>query len=310
MKHDQQLQEQVMAELGFARAVNPAQIGVTATGDVVTLTGTVDTFMQKLLAVEAAERVSGVRGVANEIEVKLASFHQRTDTEIAQAALVRGDIDLYPEYTGTALIDVLKLPMQHDAAAIYDTVKSAYEQKFQLTWLDPAPFNDSQGLATTKAIAAKYNLKTLSDLSRVASQLRLGSIPEFIKRPDALPGLQKAYGGFVFKDIKLFDIGLKYKALLSGAVDVVVAFTTEGALSANNLVVLVDDKHFWPTYQVAPVVRQATLKAMPAIATHLNKIAPNLSDATMRELNNMVDGTQKRDAADVAREFVKTHGLI
>ena len=231
-------------------------------------------------------------------------------TEIAQAALVRGDIDLYPEYTGTALIDVLKLPMQHDAAAIYDTVKSAYEQKFQLTWLDPAPFNDSQGLATTKAIAAKYNLKTLSDLSRVASQLRLGSIPEFIKRPDALPGLQKAYGGFVFKDIKLFDIGLKYKALLSGAVDVVVAFTTEGALSANDLVVLVDDKHFWPTYQVAPVIRQSTLKAMPAIATHLNKIAPNLSDATMRELNNMVDGTQKRDAADVAREFVKTHGLI
>jgi osmoprotectant transport system substrate-binding protein len=231
-------------------------------------------------------------------------------TEIAQAALVRGDIDLYPEYTGTALIDVLKLPMQHDAAAIYDTVKSAYEQKFHLTWLDPAPFNDSQGLATTKAIAAKYNLKTLSDLSRAASQLRLGSIPEFIKRPDALPGLQKAYGGFVFKDIKLFDIGLKYKALLSGAVDVVVAFTTEGALSANDLVVFVDDKHFWPTYQVAPVIRQSTLKAMPAIATHLNKIAPNLTDATMRELNNMVDGTQKRDAADVAREFVKTHGLV
>ncbi len=231
-------------------------------------------------------------------------------TEIAQAALVRGDIDLYPEYTGTALIDVLKLPVQHDAAAIYSTVKSAYEQKFQLTWLDPAPFNDSQGLATTKAIAAKYNLKTLSDLSRAASQLRLGSIPEFVKRPDALPGLQKAYGGFVFKDIKLFDIGLKYKALLSGAVDVVVAFTTEGALSSDDLVVFVDDKHFWPTYQVAPVIRQATLKAMPAIATHLNKVAPNLSDATMRELNNMVDGTQKRDAADVAREFVKTHGLV
>ena len=231
-------------------------------------------------------------------------------TEIAQAALVRGDIDLYPEYTGTALIDVLKLPVQHDAAAIYETVKSAYEQKFQLTWLDPAPFNDSQGLATTKTIATKYNLKTLSDLSRAASQLRLGSIPEFIKRPDALPGLQKTYGGFVFRDIKLFDIGLKYKALLSGAVDVVVAFTTEGALSAHDLVVLVDDKHFWPTYQVAPVIRQSTLKAMPAIALHLNKVAPNLSDATMRELNNMVDGTQKRDAADVAREFVKTHGLV
>ena len=231
-------------------------------------------------------------------------------TEIAQAALVRGDIDLYPEYTGTALIDVLKLPVSHDAAAIYQTVKSAYEQKYALTWLDPAPFNDSQGLATTKAIAAKYNLKTLSDLSRGASQLRLGSIPEFVKRPDALPGLQKAYGGFVFKDIKLFDIGLKYKALLSGAVDVVVAFTTEGALVANDLVVFVDDKHFWPTYQIAPVIRQATLKATPAIATHLNRVAPQLTDAVMRDLNNQVDGTQKRDAADAARDFIKTHGLV
>lgn len=231
-------------------------------------------------------------------------------TEIAQAALVRGDIDLYPEYTGTALIDVLKLPVSHDAAAIYQTVKSTYEQKYSLTWLDPAPFNDSQGLATTKAIAAKYNLKTLSDLSRAASQLRLGSIPEFIKRPDALPGLQKAYGGFVFKDIKLFDIGLKYKALLSGAVDVVVAFTTEGALVANDLVVFVDDKHFWPTYQIAPVIRQSTLKAMPAIATHLNRVAPQLTDAVMRDLNNQVDGTQKRDAADAARDFIKTHGLV
>jgi len=229
-------------------------------------------------------------------------------TQVAMAALRRGDIDLYPEYTGTALITQLKAKPSKDAAANYKTVKSYYAAHYQLEWLDAAPFNDTQALATTRAIATKYAIKTLSDLAKAAPQLRLGAIPEFTKRDDALPGLQKAYGGFNFKDVKLFDIGLKYKALESGQVDVVVAFGTDGKIDVDKLYVFADDKHFWPSYQVAPVVRKATLATYPAIATHLNKLAPLLSDDIMRGLNAQVDGA-KKEPKTVALEFLRTHGF-
>jgi osmoprotectant transport system substrate-binding protein len=229
-------------------------------------------------------------------------------TQVAMEALLRGDIDLYPEYTGTALITQLKDTPSKDAGANYATVKKAYESLYRLTWLDAAPFNDSQALATTQAIRERYHLTTLSDLSKAAPNLRLGAIPEFTKREDALPGLQKAYGGFEFKDVKLFEIGIKYKALELGRIDVVVAATTDAQIQTDNLYVFVDDKHFWPAYQVAPVVRDATLKAHPEIAAYLNKLAPLLDDATMRGLNAQVDGAQK-DPADVASAFLAQHGL-
>jgi osmoprotectant transport system substrate-binding protein len=229
-------------------------------------------------------------------------------TQVAMEALQRGDIDLYPEYTGTALITELKQKPGKDAAANYAAVKSAYASRYDLTWLQPAPFNDTQALATTQALAAKYRIATLSDLAKAAPQLRLGAIPEFTKREDGLPGLQKAYGGFHFKEVRLFDIGLKYKALESGQVDVVVAFGTDGQLDVDHLHVFVDDRHFWPSYQAAPVVRSATLAKYPALATHLNKLAPLLTDGVMRGLNAQVDGA-KKDPADVARDFLTGHGL-
>ncbi len=229
-------------------------------------------------------------------------------TQVAMAAILRGDIDLYPEYTGTALVTQLKAKPSKDAVANYEVVKKYYDTHYKLEWLAAAPFNDTQALATTRAIARKYSLTTLSDLAKAAPQLRLGAIPEFTKREDALPGLQKVYGGFDFKDVKLFDIGLKYKALESGRVDVVVAFGTDGQIKVDDLYVFVDDKHFWPSYQIAPVVRKATLAAHPAIATHLDKLAPLLTDGIMRGLNAQVDG-QKRDPKDVAAEFVRAHGF-
>ena len=230
-------------------------------------------------------------------------------TDIAMEALRRGEIDLYPEYTGTALITQLKLPPTGDGAAIYRVVKAAYQRQYGLTWLDPAPANNTQALATTGPIAAKYRLVTLSDVARAAPQLRLGAIPEFLKRSDGLPGLQRVYGGFHFKETRLVDIGLKYKALLLGDVDVVVAFGTDGEILGDQLTVFRDDKHFWPAYNVAPVVRDATLKAYPAIATLLNRIAPLLTDTQMRRLNDEVEGTHKREAADVANDFITAHGL-
>jgi osmoprotectant transport system substrate-binding protein len=231
-------------------------------------------------------------------------------TDIAMEALRRGEIDLYPEYTGTALLVVLKAKPQGDAVQTFDFVKSEYERLYSLTWLDPAPMNNTQALATTRAVSARYGLHTLSDVAKKAPQLRLGAVPEFVKRADGLPGLQRAYGGFDFKTISLIDFGLKYKALLDGDVDIVVAFGTDGAIVADNLVVMQDDKHLFPPYQVAPVIRLDALKARPELAAILNRVAPLLTDTVMRTLNNEIDGPQKREPAEVARDFIKAHGLI
>jgi osmoprotectant transport system substrate-binding protein len=229
-------------------------------------------------------------------------------SEVAMVALQRGDIDLYPEYTGTALIAQLHDTPSKNGTTNYETVKRAYASKYDLTWLARSPFNDTQALATTKPIAAKYRLRTLEDLAKAAPQLRLGAIPEFTKRPDGLPGLQKAFGGFNFKDVRLFDIGLKYKALESGQVDVVVAFGTDGQIDVDHLFVFVDDRNFWPEYNIAPVVRDAALKKFPQIGPSLDKLAPLLTDDVMRGLNARVDG-QHEDPSDVAHDFLHDHDL-
>ena len=228
-------------------------------------------------------------------------------TQIATAAIQRGDIQLYPEYTGTALIDILHLPPRHQATAIFATVERTYEQRFGLTWLRPAPANDSQGLAVTQSVAKTYGVRTLSQCARAAPQLRLAAVPEFVARADALPGLQKFYGGFTFKSVRTFDIGLQYEALARGYADVATVFTTDALIAADNLAVLQDDRHFWPPYNIAPVVRLDTLRAHPQIAATLNRIAPLLTDAVLRGLNVEVD-LRKREPAEVAAQFLKEHG--
>ena len=229
-------------------------------------------------------------------------------SEVAMVALQRGDIDLYPEYTGTALIAQLHDTPSKNGTTNYETVKSAYKSKYDLTWLARSPFNDTQALATTLAIAAQHRMRTLEDLAKAAPQLRLGAIPEFTKRPDGLPGLQKAFGGFDFKEVRLFDIGLKYKALESGQVDVVVAFGTDGQIDVDRLFVFVDDKNFWPEYNIAPVVRDATLAKFPQIGSALDTLAPLLTDDVMRGLNARVDGKHD-DPSDVAHDFLHAHDL-
>ena len=230
-------------------------------------------------------------------------------TDIAMAALNRGEIDLYPEYTGTALLNVLHLPPESNPTRAYQRVKYEYGTRWGLVWLDPAPMNDTQALATTRDVAGRFALGKLSDLAVKANELRLGAVPEFLTRADGLPGLQKRYGGFKFKQIKTVDNGLKYQALEHGDVDVIIAFSTEGQLKADSLVVLEDDKHLFPSYAVAPVVRKVALDGNSGIAAALNKISPLLDNDVMQNLNLQVDGPQKREPADVARDFLKQHGL-
>ncbi|MEP7200405.1 MAG: glycine betaine ABC transporter substrate-binding protein [Chloroflexota bacterium] len=230
-------------------------------------------------------------------------------TPVAQQALVAGEIDLYPEYTGTGLLTVLKLPTETDPKKVFDTVNKNYQEKFKLVWLDPAPMNNTQALAMTKDGSDKFGVKTISDMAAKASQLSIIGPPEFESREDGLPGIKKAYGNFTLKKYVAVDPGLRYKGLVEGQADVVVAFGTDGELAAFNLVLLKDDKGLFPPYQIAPVVRQATLDANPKVRDALNALAPKLTDATMQRLNYEVSG-KKREPADVAKEFMVQSGLL
>ncbi|MDR5684279.1 MAG: glycine betaine ABC transporter substrate-binding protein [Armatimonadota bacterium] len=232
-------------------------------------------------------------------------------TPVAHEALLKGEIDLYPEYTSTGLLTVLKERPLPNAQAVVEAVRNGYRQKFDLVWLEPAPFNNTQALATTREVSERYEIRTYSDLARRASELRLGAPAEFAEREDGIKGLQQAYGGFRFKEFRQLGTGsLRYEALVNGQVDVVVAFGTDGQISGLGLVLLRDDKNFYPVYQAAPVVRAEVLERYPKIADALNKLAPSLTDAIMAELNWRVDGPEKREFAVVAREFLEERGLI
>ncbi|MBV8343629.1 MAG: quaternary ammonium transporter [Candidatus Eremiobacteraeota bacterium] len=228
-------------------------------------------------------------------------------TQIAIAAMVRGNIDCYPEYTGTALIDVLHLAPIPDPRAAYAVVARAFAQRYGIVWLDPSPMNDSQALATTREIAQSKHLATLSDVSRAAPQLRLATIQEFLARPDGLPGLQRFYGGFRFAQVRTYDIALKYQALLEGRADVASAFSTDGEIATDSLVVLRDDRRFWSAYNVAPVVRRAALAARPQIARVLDAVSPAITDRAAQTMNAAVEKSQE-DPADVAAAFLRSIG--
>ncbi len=230
-------------------------------------------------------------------------------TPIAQKALESNEIDLYPEYTGTGLLTVLKLPVNTDPAAVYNTVKNEYESRFNLVWLDPAPMNNTQAVAMKRSKAQELGIQTISDLVAQASNLIMVGPPEFQEREDGLPGMRKVYGDFNFKEYKSVDPGLRYQAINEGQADVTVAFGTDGEIAAFDLIVLRDDKGLWPPYQVAPVIRKDVLDANPQIAEILNSLAPLLTDEVMQKLNYEVSGNQ-REPADVAREFLQQQGLL
>ena len=231
-------------------------------------------------------------------------------TRVCHEALLSGEIDMYPEYTGTGYIYILGInDGEKDRDKVYQGVAERYRKELNLIWLDPAPMNNTNAIAVTKEAAGKYNLKTLSDLAAAAPNIRFSGIPDFKERPDGLAGLKKLYGGFEFKDLRVYDPGLKYKAVVDGKADAVVAFSTDGQIEGYGLVLMEDDKGLWPPYQVAPVVRAETLKAYPKIPEVLNKLASHLDNAALSALNWEVSG-KKREYTEVAREFLVNKGLI
>ncbi|MEI4780549.1 glycine betaine ABC transporter substrate-binding protein [Streptococcus pasteurianus] len=218
-------------------------------------------------------------------------------------SIVNDEIDLYPEYTGTGLLSVLGEDMETDPEKVYKTVKKEYEEQFNLTWLDYASANDSQGLVIRTEVANSLNIKTISDLQAHASELRFASQGEFDEREDGLSGLEKTYGTFNWQSSKVYDNSLKYSVLENDEADVTPAYTTEGQLvSTDKFTLLEDDKQFWPPYNLAPVVRDNILDDNPDIKTILNNISAKLDTETVTELNAKVD-VDGQEYTDVAKEY-------
>jgi osmoprotectant transport system substrate-binding protein len=229
-------------------------------------------------------------------------------TLVAHTALTTGEIDLYPEYTGTALAAVVKGDLAGSADKIYGDVKDYYEKNLKLTLLTPTQINNGYAIITLPETAEKYKLKTLTDLGPASKSLTFGAEGGFGERKDGLPGLKQVYG-IEFKEFKIFaKLGIRYSALTSKDLDVSYGFATDWQIADNKLVVLEDDKHLFPPYYLVPVVRQDTLAKNPKIAEVLNKISPILNNENMRTLNAKVD-RDKEEPKDVAAEFLKAQGI-
>ena len=233
-------------------------------------------------------------------------------TSVCAEAIKKGSagngIDVYMEYTGSGLADILQMDPITDPEKAYETVKKGYKDKWDLDWLKRWGFNNTYTLAVKKDFADKNNIETFSDLGKMADKLTLACTMEFAERDDCLPSLKGKYG-LKFKDIKPMDIGVRYTAIDNNEVQVMDPFATDGLLISHNLKILKDDKQAFASYDAAPVVRDDVLKKHPEIAEALNKLADTVTDEDMQKLNYKVDG-QGEDEAAVAKEYLESKGLI
>jgi osmoprotectant transport system substrate-binding protein len=221
---------------------------------------------------------------------------------VVHTTLVNNSIDLYPEYTGTGLLAVLKLSKIADPAEVYRIVKEQYKKQFDIVWLNYAEANDSQGVVISRKAADAYGIRTITDLQRNAANLRIAARGSFYEREDALPALIKAYGPFNWKSTGEIADSLKWQLLLSGEIDVSSASTTEGHLAEPQFLLLEDDKQVWPPYNIAPVVRQNVLDKYPGIADILNRVNTKIDTPAITKLNAEID-LNKREYAEVAKDF-------
>lgn len=224
-------------------------------------------------------------------------------------ALKSQDIDAYVEYTGTAIEAILKRESGDSTSdEVYDIVKEEYDKQYDITWLEPLGFNNTYTFAVKEDLAKENNLETFSDLANVADELTLGATVEFIERSDGYPGVKEAYG-FEFGETNGLDPGLRYNAIASDEVDIIDAFSTDGKIIDLNLVVLEDDKDFFPPYYAAPIIHNDSLKKYPELKKVLETLGNTISDEEMQEMNYLVD-VEKEDMEKVAREFLAKKGLI
>lgn len=230
-------------------------------------------------------------------------------TNIAFEALKSGEIDIYPDYTGTAYGAILGLNELNNPDEIYDYVVKVYKDEFNVIWGSQLGFNNTYTFAVLPEIAEKYNLKTISDLKKVAPELKFISTTEFLERSDGLPGVKEAYGGFEFAKELSMDPGIRYAAISEKQGDLMDAFSTDGKLLEYNLVVLEDDKGFFPPYYVAPLFNGDFYENNSDVYDALEQLKDIISDEDMMKMNYEVD-TNGINEREVAEDYLKEKGLI
>jgi osmoprotectant transport system substrate-binding protein len=227
---------------------------------------------------------------------------------ICQQAMLAGRIDAYVEYTGTALTAILKDPIESDPAGVFAKVQSEYKQRFHFDVLRSLGFNNTFAIVIRGEDARKLHISKLSEAAPYARNWRAGFGYEFMERPDGYPGLARAYGLQFASTPRILDLGLLYRALLEKQVDLVAGNSTDGLIAARDLVILADDKHYFPPYEAVPIVREDTFARHPEVRAAIAELAGRISDAQMQKMNYAVAG-EDRDTAEVARAFLHAQGL-
>jgi glycine betaine/choline ABC-type transport system substrate-binding protein len=230
-------------------------------------------------------------------------------TLICQEALRTGAIDLYVEYTGTALTVILDQAPSQEADAVFRQVKEEYARRFNLEWMPPLGFNNTFAIVVRGEDARRLHLATISDLALHTPDWRAGFGYEFMERPDGFAGLSKTYGLHFGSPPRTMELGLLYRALKDKQVDVVAGNATDGLIDALDLVVLEDDHHYFPPYYAAPVVRRATLEAHPDVRAALEELGGEITEEEMRRMNYAVDGEGRR-VKQVVADFLRSEGLV
>lgn len=230
-------------------------------------------------------------------------------TYICQQAMLAGRIDIYPEYTGTALTAVLKENAQGNKAQVYQRVKREYEQRFGLTLGPEFGFNDTFAMEIRGEDARRLKITTLSEAAKYTPQWRAGFGYEFMERPDGYRGMIATYGMHFAEQPRIMDLGLLARALQEHQIDFAGGNATDGLIPAFDLFALADDRHYFPPYEAVPVLREQMLREHPELGEALAALRDTISDAEMQHMNYAVDG-QHRDTKNVVREFLKEKRLI
>ena len=257
---------------------------------------------QVILAELLAQHIEARTGVHVERKTNLGG------TLLCQKALQSGDLDLYVEYTGTALTAVLNEATSTNSADVYRRVKQGYSQRFNLEVTDPLGFENTFAMVVRGGDAQQLHLHNNSDLAQVAPHWRVGVGYEFLERPDGFRGWSERYALHFDSQPSVMDLGLIYRALVDKKVDIVAGNSTDGLIDALHLVRLTDDRHYFPPYDAVPIVRRDTLARFPQLRQALTELGGKISEEEMRHLNAEVDANQ-RDVPAVVRAFREAKGL-
>ncbi|HEX5876261.1 MAG TPA: glycine betaine ABC transporter substrate-binding protein [Pyrinomonadaceae bacterium] len=257
-------------------------------------------FTESALLAEIMAQMLETRGVSVERRFELGG-------NVPHEAVVSGELDLYPEYTGTSFTAILRHTQISDPRAVYDQVKREYAEKFKVEVSPPLGFENTFAILVRGEEARRLNLKTISDAAPHAPQWRAGFGQDFMSRADGYPGFSKTYG-LKFAEVREMDLSLTYIALSSKQVDLIAANSTEGRITTLDLVQLSDDRRYFPPYEAVYIVRQDSLARVPALGEVLSKLGNAISTDEMRKLNFEIDGN-KRDPKEVVKEWIKARGF-